>query len=89
MPAISASDTTHPVAVDHPPVRTGVHDRLPTANSPEGTHWDLGAIAPRTHGGSSPLGTQPWARIRPPQQEHLQAGLQCQSGRLRWIHMGH
>ncbi len=46
VPAISASNTTHPVAADRPPVRTGAHDRLPTANSPESAHWDLGAIAP-------------------------------------------
>jgi hypothetical protein len=29
-----------------PPVRARSHDRLPTANSPDSTHWDLGAFPP-------------------------------------------
>jgi hypothetical protein len=44
---------------------------------------------PLGHMGFKSLGTQPWARIQPPQQEHPLAGPRCQSGHLRWIRMGH
>ena len=36
-----------------------VHDRPSTAKTPASTHWDLGAVAPRTHWGSSPRDTGP------------------------------
>jgi hypothetical protein len=31
-----------------PPIRTAGHDRPSTAKAPASTHWDLGALAPRT-----------------------------------------
>ncbi len=36
--------------------------------------WGYGVVPPSDTWGFKSLGTRPWARIRPPQQEHLPAG---------------